>query len=135
MPSGDPEPWPLLRRHRKGRMETTRNQQGQRPPPTVSGAGTSGLTRDRAGGCGVLPVWEDKMLQMGPEQSCLWSLLHLPGFLKAEADGTACHRAVTQEGDSWPHTPQRCDLGRAGQPLCWEKEKQLLGRRKGVRHG
>lgn len=45
------------------------------------------------------------MLQVGPEKSCLDSLLHLPGFLKAEADGTAGHRAVTQEGDSWPTLP------------------------------
>ena len=58
-------------------------------------------------------------------QNCqfgMGALKKLPGFLKAEADGTACHRAVTQEGNSWPHTPQRCDLRHASQPLCWEKE-------------
>ena len=116
-------------------METTRTSRGGVRLPRSVEQGPRGLHGTERGGRAVLPVWADKMLQMGPEKSCLWSLLHLPGFLKAEADGTAYHRAVTQEGDSWPHTPQRCDLGHASQPLCWEKEKQLLGRRKGIRCG
>ena len=104
-------------------METTRNQQGWRPPPIVSRAGTSGLTQDRAG-----RAWAQESLvffQVGPEKSCLESLLHLPGFLKAEADGTAGHRAVTQEGDSWPTLPSAVTSDAPANPFAGRRRTAL----------